>query len=175
MDRAIDNVSPATGARILITGNGGSGKTWLGERLSRWLSLPLIRLDDVYWAGAYGREGRDKKAVFHEVQAHASGGAWVIEGVYGCLLPAALPHATTFVFIDLPVHECLANLRSRGAQGGGDGASFQSMLDWVAEYPIRDNWNSRSAHRRLWDAFDGEKQILTRRDELDRYADGTSQ
>jgi len=156
--------------RILITGNGGSGKTWLGERLAQRLGLPLVRLDDVYWAGAYGSEGRDKEIVSREVEAHAAGEAWVIEGVYGWLLPAALPRATSFVFIDFPVDECLANLRLRGTQGGGDEASFQSMLDWVAEYPIRTNWNSRSAHRRLWEAFEGSKEILSSRAEVDRFA-----
>ena len=152
--------------RILITGNGGSGKTWLGERLH----LPLIRLDDVYWAGAYGSQGRDKQIVFREVEARAAGEAWVIEGVYGWLLPAALPRATHFVFIDLPVDECLANLRLRGTQGGGDDASLQSMLDWVAEYPNRNNSNSRSAHLRLWEAFDGSKAVLTTRADVDRLA-----
>ncbi len=158
--------------RVLITGNGGSGKTWLGGRIANRLSLPLVRLDDVYWAGAYGGEGRDKEAVFREVRDHANGDAWVIEGVYGWLLPAALPRTTHFVFIDLPVDECLRNLRLRGNQGDGDDASFQSMLDWVAEYPNRTNWNSRLAHQRLWEQFNGTKELLTTRADVDRFATG---
>lgn len=155
--------------RVLITGNGGSGKTWLGEQLAGYLSLPLVRLDDVYWAGEYGGQGRDKQVVFDDVQEQAAADRWVIEGVYGWLLPAALPRATEFVFIDLPAGECIDNLRRRGNQGGGSEASFQGMLEWVAEYPTRKNLNSRLAHQRLWDQFEGHKQLLRSRDEVDRY------
>ena len=93
----------ADAVRVLITGNGGSGKTWLGERLSRRLAVPLVRLDDLYWEGAYGGKERDKRVVFDEVVARATEGSWVMEGVYGWLLPAALPSATEFIFLDLPV------------------------------------------------------------------------
>lgn len=157
----------ADDVRILITGNGGSGKTWLGERLSERLAVPLVRLDDVYWQDAYGGKERDKRVVFDEVAERATEGSWVMEGVYGWLLPAALPRATEFIFLDLPVDECLDNVRRRGNQGGGDEAAFTALLAWVAEYPNRQNANSRLAHQRLWDGFGGAKQILRSRAELD--------
>lgn len=157
--------------RILITGNGGSGKTWLGKQIASRLSLPLTSLDDVYWMGTYGGEGRPKEEVFRDVEARAVEDAWVIEGIYGWLLPAALPRSTAFIFIDLPVADCLENLRFRGKQQAESDASFQAMFDWVAEYPNRNNLNSRLAHRQMWDAFDGEKEILTSRSDVDRYAD----
>lgn len=155
--------------RVLITGNGGSGKTWLGERLSQRLSVPLVRLDDLYWDGAYGGKERDKRVVFDEVVERAAQGAWVMEGVYGWLLPAALPRATEFIFLDLPVDECLDNVRRRGNQGGGDETAFAALLAWIAEYPKRENANSRLAHQRLWDAFGGTKELLRSRKEIDRY------
>jgi adenylate kinase family enzyme len=157
------------GPRVLITGNGGSGKSWLGERLSKRLSVPLVRHDDLYWDGAYGGTARDKQAVFDDVVAQASEPAWVMEGVYGWLLPAALPRATEFIFLDLPVDECLDNVRRRGNQGSGDEA-FAALLAWAAEYPKRENANSRLAHQRLWDGFHGAKQMLRTRGEIDGYA-----
>lgn len=159
----------ADDVRVLITGNGGSGKTWLGERLSDGLSLPLVRLDDLYWAGAYGGRERDKREVFDEVAARAAEPAWVMEGVYGWLLPAALPRATEFIFLDLPVDACLDNVRRRGNQGGGSEASFAALLAWIAEYPTRTNSNSRQTHQRLWDGFEGAKEALHSRSEVDEY------
>jgi adenylate kinase family enzyme len=159
----------ADGVRVLITGNGGSGKTWLGQRLAERLSVPLVRLDDLYWDGAYGGRERDKRVVFDEVATRAAEPSWVIEGVYGWLLPAALPRATEFIFLDLPVDACLDNVRRRGNQGSGDEAAFAALLAWVAEYPNRENSNSRLTHRRLWDGFAGSREILRRRDELDAY------
>ncbi|KQW80437.1 hypothetical protein ASC89_10205 [Devosia sp. Root413D1] len=160
----------ADAVRVLITGNGGSGKTWLGERLSRRLAVPLVRLDDLYWEGAYGGKERDKRVVFDEVVERATEGSWVMEGVYGWLLPAALPRASEFIFLDLPVEECLDNVRRRGNQGGGSEASFAALLAWVAEYPTRSNANSRQAHQQLWDGFEGTKYVLGNRGEIDEFA-----
>jgi len=160
----------ADAVRVLITGNGGSGKTWLGDRLSQRLSVPLVRLDDLYWDGAYGGKERDKRVVFDEVAERANEGSWVMEGVYGWLLPAALPRATEFIFLDLPVDACLDNVRRRGNQGGGDEAAFAALLAWVAEYPNRTNANSRQAHQRLWDGFERAKSILHSGAEVDQYA-----
>lgn len=159
----------ADGMRVLITGNGGSGKTWLGERLVQRLSVPLVRLDDLYWDGAYGGKERDKRVVFDEVARRAAEPYWVIEGVYGWLLPAALPRASEFIFLDLPVDACLDNIRQRGNQGSGNEAAFAALLAWVAEYPSRENSNSRLAHQRLWDAFEGTRTILRSREEVERY------
>lgn len=159
----------ADDVRILITGSGGSGKTWLGERLAQRLSLPLVRLDDLFWAGEYGGEARDKQVVFGDVVARAAEPSWVMEGVYGWLLPAALPRATEFIFLDLPVDACLDNVRGRGNQGGGNEAAFAALLAWVAEYPTRTNSNSRQMHQRLWEDFAGTKTVLRGRAEIDGY------
>jgi len=91
-------------------------------------------------------------------------------GSIGELLPAALPRATEFVFLDLPVEACFDNVRQRGNQGNGDEAAFASLLAWVAEYPDRENSNSRQTHRRLWDTFEAAKEILPSRDAVDGYA-----
>ena len=152
--------------RILITGNSGSGKTWLGERLAERLNVPLVQLDDLNWDGAYGGKQRDKRLVFDEVVERSMQSAWVMEGVYGWLLPAALPRTTEFIFLDLPLEECLDNVRRRGAPGAEDQA-FAALLAWAAEYPNRQNANSREAHQRLWDGFGGAKRILRSRGELD--------
>jgi len=154
-------------SRVLITGNAGSGKTWLGERLAARLGVPLFHLDDVVWDGAYG--GKERAKPYAEAERLAAADNWVIEGVYGWLVPAALPRDTAFLFIDLPVDECIANLRARGQQGGGDAAAFDKMLEWVAGYPQRTNANSRATHERLFAEFGGTKHRLTGRAEIADY------
>lgn len=153
-------------SRVVITGNGGSGKTWLAERLAASLEAPLHYLDEVVWIGPYGGKERNKREAYAEVERLASGDQWVIEGVYGWLVPAALSPATDFIFLDLPVDECVANLRARGIQGGGSAEAFGKMLEWVAGYPIRTNANSRATHQRLFEQFDGRGKTLSTRAEV---------
>ena len=133
----------ADDVRILITGNSGSGKTWLGERLSERLTVPLVRLDDVYWQDAYGGKERDKQVVFDEVAERATEGSWVMEGVYGWLLPAALPRATEFIFLDLPLDECLDNVRRRGGQAIELSRERENASDRHGQHPL-------NSGRRFW-------------------------
>lgn len=70
--------------RIHIIGGPGSGKTYLGRRLARALSLPLHELDDIFWdknADRYGvkasEDERNRKLADIVVQQ-----GWIIEGVY---------------------------------------------------------------------------------------------
>lgn len=48
------------------------------------------------------------------VQQVASGEHWIIEGVYGWLAQEAIPRATMLIWLDIPVHERLENVKKRG-------------------------------------------------------------
>ena len=37
-------------SRILIIGNSGSGKTYLGNKIAKSLAVPILNLDEVFWA-----------------------------------------------------------------------------------------------------------------------------
>ncbi len=155
----------------MITGNGGSGKTWLARRLAEPLGLPLVHLDDVHWEpGRYGIS-RDRAVVREDVRTIAAGEAWLIEGVYGLYVDIALPRTTTLIWLDLSEEECVANIMRRGIQGGESQESFDGLVKWVQEYRTRkNNWNSFDGHLKLFESFSGEKARLTNRAEVDAYA-----
>ncbi|MDQ0136195.1 adenylate kinase family enzyme [Neorhizobium galegae] len=158
--------------RIVIMGNGGSGKTWLALRLSEPLGLPLVHLDDVHWKpGRYGI-ARDRAVVHEDVRRMAAGEAWLIEGVYGLYVDIALPRTTTLIWLDLSEEECVANIMRRGIQGGESQESFDGLVKWVSEYRARkNNWNSFEGHLKLYESFSGQKARLTNRDEITAYAE----
>ncbi len=166
----------AASRRIVIMGNGGSGKTWLALRLAEPLGLPLVHLDDVHWEpGRYGI-ARDRAVVHEDVRALASGEAWLIEGVYGRYVDIALPRTTALVWLDLSEDECVANILRRGIQGGESQGAFDGLVKWVSEYRVRkNNWNSFDAHLKLFESFSGHKARLTNRDEIDACAEGLLQ
>lgn len=156
--------------RIVIMGNGGSGKTWLAKRLAARFGLEAVHLDDVYWQpGRYG-VARDKGIVIDEVKQLTEGDSWLMEGVYGWLVDVLLPRANLFFWLDLGEDECVANVRTRGIQGGESQESFEGLVKWVSEYRIRkNNWNSFEGHQKLFDGYSGTKFRLRSREEIGEY------
>jgi adenylate kinase family enzyme len=150
--------------RIFITGNGGSGKSWLAQRLGDRLRRPAFHLDEFHWLpnfrGERPREERDK------LVAEAAGGDdWVMEGIYGRILRQVLPRVTTLIWIDLPDHECIANLRQRGPDGTQE--QFDELLQYTLGYRLRKNHlNSFDAHAQFFQDFPGHKVNLCSRSDV---------
>lgn len=152
--------------RTVIIGNGGSGKSWLAERLALALSAPAIDLDEVHWLPGGFNTRREPAVAIDMVRTRAADDAWIIEGVYGWLANEALPRATSLIWLDMPIEECIANVKARGQKSGGDTASFAALIEWVADYQVRTNANSRAAHERAFDTFAGHKIKITGRAEM---------
>ncbi len=157
--------------RVLIMGNGGSGKTWLARRIGKQLLLPIIHLDDIHWEpGRYGI-ARDRTLRDEMVRAAAQEDHWIMEGVYGQLVNMVLSRVTALIWIDLPEEACIANVKERGIQGGETQTQFIGLLKWVAEYRTRtNNWNSFDAHARMYSAFLGAKWVLSDRAAVTLFA-----
>lgn len=148
----------ADGRRIFILGNGGSGKTWLAERMAEALGVAAIHLDDIHWEPGHKGIARDRTLRDEMVRAASLRSAWVMEGIYGQLADLVMDRMTTLIWLDLPIEECLTNIRTRGPHKGESPEQFQGLLDWVAEYRTRvKNWNSFEGHQRLLDGYAGEK------------------
>ena len=158
--------------RMLIFGNGGTGKTWLAREVGAIIKRPIVHLDDLRWApGQYG-VARENQLVLSEVIDAGRAETWLMEGVYGWLVNAVLSRVTALVWIDLPEEECIANVRARGIQGGGSEESFRELIGWVREYRQRENSStSYSSHQRLFDACTGSKLILRSRADIAAYTE----
>ena len=80
----------------------------------------------------------------------------------------AVPHADEVIFMNLPVPSCIENARNRpwephkyASREEQDG-NLAMLIDWIAQYPTRQDVCSESAHRTLYDAFAGKKRMYTR-------------
>lgn len=97
----------------------------------------------------------------------ASHDDWVIEGCYGELIEAAAPHCEQLVFLNPGRDTCLAHNLQRPwephkyASPALQDSMLANLQTWVAGYYERDDLWSYRAHRRLFDAFGGEKAEYT--------------
>jgi adenylate kinase family enzyme len=93
--------------RIHITGNAGSGKTTLANRLGSELRLPVFSLDSVVWQRGWLKTPQDSRALAEEQMVSAPN--WIIEGVSSRVRRAA----DVVLFLEVPLPVCLARALRR--------------------------------------------------------------
>lgn len=150
--------------RYLIIGNSGSGKSWRARQLAERHGLAHLDLDTIVWEPgqiAVPRPPEQARAdLLAFIDAHEQ---WVAEGCYADLIEAALPSCTELVFMNPGREVCLENNRRRPwephkyASMQEQQSKLAFLLDWVADYYVRDDTMSYARHRRLFDAFGGHK------------------
>ena len=155
--------------RILVFGNSGSGKSTYAQAQARRYGVPHLDLDSIVWEPGQIAVQRSAEAIRQSLDEFLlKHDRWVIEGCYGELVQAAAGRCTELVFLNPGLDACLAN-NARRPWEPHKYASFEqqnSMLGalqtWVAEYYTRSGSWSYTAHRRIFDAHDGQKIELTR-------------
>ncbi len=153
--------------RIIIFGNSGSGKSTLAMALHDQ-GLAHLDLDALAWASSAPprRQSIDQacKEIQRFIDAHDE---WVIEGCYADLLELVKGFANEAIFMNLPVEMCQENARNRPwephkyASREAQDENLPMLLDWIAGYIDREDSLSYTAHRVLYDSFEGKKSEIT--------------
>jgi adenylate kinase family enzyme len=151
--------------RVLVLGNSGSGKSHLARALAARHGLAHLDLDTIVWEPGQIAVARAAQDVWRDLRAFFDAHpAWVAEGAYGDLVEQALPYCTELVFLNPGKDACLLNNARRPWEPHkyASMAAQQSMLpmltDWVAQYYERDDACSYAWHRRVFDAWQGNKR-----------------
>jgi len=154
------------GSRVVIIGNSGSGKSTLAKALARGIGAPAIDLDPIHWQDRVGVK-RDETLATGMVVDIAGKPQWIIEGVYGWLAAAALPFATSLIWLDLPWMLCSEGLSLRGPWKDAAAGEHEAFLQWAEAYWQRRTSTSFSGHLALFENFAGPKLRLRSREEVD--------
>jgi adenylate kinase family enzyme len=151
--------------RVLVFGNSGSGKSHFARALAAQHGLAHLDLDTIVWEPgqiAVARAVEDvRRDLLQFFDAHP---AWIAEGAYGDLVEQALPYCSELVFMNPGKDACLLNNARRPWEPHKYESmdKQQSMLPmltgWVAQYYERDDPCSYAWHRRVFDAFHGNKR-----------------
>lgn len=157
--------------RLLVFGNSGSGKSTLARRLREVHGLVHLDLDSIVWEPGQIAVQRPARDVQGDLDLFIAGNeTWVVEGCYAELIERALPHCSRLVFMNPGVDACLRNNERRDwephkyASKEDQDRMLPFLQSWVADYYTRDDDWSLAAHRRLFDAFAGEKLELAEGD-----------
>lgn len=160
--------------RIVVIGNGGSGKSFLSEEIAKSNGNKLISLDDLFWEPQGFNTKRPKEIVRRDIELLKVKSTWVVEGVFGALAEAFMPYSDFVIFLDIPWEVCKASMLSRARQGQTD-ESLNRLIDWCSEYYTRDSKNSHSFHYALYERFNGDKLRLESRTQVNEWLESLNQ
>ena len=153
--------------RVLVMGNSGSGKSWRARELAQQQGLAHLDLDTIYFVPGEVAVQRPMPHVLADLRAFIDAHEqWVVEGCYGDVVEAALPFCSELVFMNPGKDACLANNGRRPweqhkyASKEQQDSMLPFLLDWVGKYYERDDTCSYAYHRRVFDAFDGNKREI---------------
>jgi adenylate kinase family enzyme len=94
--RVLKLTLPVDVARVMVTGNAGSGKTTLASSLATSLDLPFHSLDALVWRERWQKPSQHEKD--EQIAALVTADKWVIDGVSDHVMQAA----DVVVFLDVP-------------------------------------------------------------------------
>lgn len=132
--------------RILILGNGGSGKTFLAKRLSHILNHKVVHLDTLYWKDQWQHTDPTQwQSALHQAINEE---CWIIEGTPIKDLEIRIAAADSIIFLDTNKYICIWRLLIRGLQAKWgrnqipkDGSPVRGIswkaIYWVWRFPWR--------------------------------------
>ena len=153
--------------RIIIFGNSGSGKSTLAKEYASQYGLAHLDLDTLAWQETTPPTRRPLKDSAQDIEQFLDKNQkWVIEGCYSDLLGLVMKEANEAVFLNLDVEACILNCSNRPwephkyASLKEQNENLNFLLEWIKQYPVRDDEFSLTSHQKLFDAFIGKKTVF---------------
>lgn len=152
--------------RVIIIGNGGSGKSTFSKKLNKHLNLELIHLDNLFWKPNWEQTPKlEWREIVKEIIQKDN---WIIEGNFNSTLELRIERADTIIFFDIPRFICLWNTTKRVIKGKyfkverdditkGCNEKFDLLFyKWIWNY----NKSVRPRYLNLLDSLKSEKRVI---------------
>lgn len=161
--------------RVLIIGCGGSGKSTLARLLGEKTGLPVVHLDQIFWAPGNWQH-LDRESFDCLLQEEVEKDRWILDGNYDRTLEKRLAHCDTVIWLDYNRFVCLIGWVKRVISNWGTARAdmAEGCTEWFdpefAGWIWRFNKEHRVKYTELLDRQD-EKLILRfkSRSQLKKY------
>jgi len=152
--------------KIVIFGNSGSGKSTFAKHMSEKHNIAHLDLDTLAWQDTQPPARQPIKlaqqSIKHFLDTHSN---WVIEGCYSDLIEYLLPECNEIYFLNLPIEACIENAKARPWEPHKyetkeqQDANLDMLIDWIKQYPKREDEFSLNAHQHIFSHFRGTKHM----------------
>ena len=162
--------------KILIIGNAGCGKSYMGIRLSKKYNIPLFCIDSIWFKpGGYSKDhertAKEREEITKKIMKHSS---YIIEGASGITAKKFAKVVTQLIFIKYPKELCLKSILSRKLPSGQKSTNDQTrwLYNFAKTYYNKNNKGSCSAytHTTIVSNFKHSIYILTNREDANNLS-----
>ena len=155
--------------KILVIGCPGSGKSYLSKSLSNILNIPCFHIDNLYW-------NKDKTHITREellekYQDIIKLDSFILDGNYQSTLSYRFKYASTVIFLDFSLDDCIKGIKSRNNEVRDDIPWIQNEIDgeeliaWIKSFDERE----RGEIINLINDFKGEVYIIKNQEEVNTF------
>ena len=151
--------------RILIIGCGGAGKSTLARQLGERLNLPVVHLDQIWWApGSWKHLEREEfdALVLQEMEKPQ----WIMDGNYNRTIPMRMEKCDAIIYLDFPRITCLLGWIKRVITNWGHARADMApgcnewfdpeMANWIWNF----NKQNREKYYRMLNEAEGIETIV---------------
>jgi adenylate kinase family enzyme len=129
-------------------------------------ALPHLDLDTIAWQATSPPTRKPLSESETKINDFiANNQNWLVEGCYSDLLQLVLVHADEVIFLNLPVKDCIENAKNRPWEPHkykskqAQDLNLEMLLQWISQYPEREDHFSQKAHTALFNDFSGKKHM----------------
>ena len=163
--------------RVMIIGCGGAGKSTLARKLGEKTGLPVVHLDQIWWAP--GNWQHIEKPEFDEKLAwELQKPRWILDGNFNRTIEARLAACDTVIYLDYPRLVCIKNWLGRVLKNWGHHRPdmTEGCTEWIDPEFVKWIWNFNKNNRaRYYELLKGAKDkkvvILKSRRQTEKFLD----
>ena len=150
--------------RVMIIGCGGAGKSTLARKLGEKTGLPVVHLDQIWWAPGHWQH-IEKPEFDEKLALELQKPRWILDGNFNRTIEARLEVCDTVIYLDYPRLVCLKNWLGRVVRNWGRHRPdmTEGCNEWFDPEFVKWIWNFNKNNRARYYALlnnTGDKKVV---------------